>query len=366
MIKDIIKYGEAEVLYKNKKILSQKPKLYNLFWETTLRCNAQCKHCGSKAGGKNRNEDELTKEEIQKALLDISKKYNAEEILINVTGGEPLLREDVFEVMEYAHKLKYMWGMTTNGILIDEKIIEKMKKTGMSTISISIDGLEKTHDEFRNVKGSYNKIIENIKKIKEADFLDFLQVTTVVNRTNLNEIEQIYDEIKKLNIDSWRILTIDPIGRAKENKELLLKPEEYKIVLNFIKEKRKKEKMDISYGCSHFLGIKYEKETRKHMFFCTSGFSTASILYNGDIYVCPNVERRKELVQGNIKRDNFIDIWENKFKFFRDFNSRKNKECEKCSDWKYCLGDSLHTWNFEEQKPKICLKKILEGEQDVK
>lgn len=360
MIKEIIKYGEAEILYKNKEILSRKPKLYNLFWETTLRCNAKCKHCGSKAGEKGKAEDELTKEEIQKALLDISKKYNAEEILISVTGGEPLLREDVFEVMEYAHKLKYMWGMTTNGILIDEKVIEKMKKSGMNTISISIDGLEKTHDEFRNVKGSYKKIIENIKKIKEANFLEFLQVTTVINKTNLNELEKIYDEIKKINIDSWRILSIDPIGRAIENKELLLNPEEYKILLNFIKEKRKKEKFDISYGCSHFLGMKYEKETRSHMFFCTSGFSTASILYNGDIYVCPNVERRKELVQGNIRKENFVDVWENKFEIFRDFNNRKNKECEQCSDWKYCLGDSLHTWDFEKQKPKICMKKILE------
>ena len=67
MIKDIIKYGEAEVTYKNKQLLSQKPKLKNLFWETTLRCNAYCKHCGSRAGGNVNFEDELTTEEIKKA-----------------------------------------------------------------------------------------------------------------------------------------------------------------------------------------------------------------------------------------------------------------------------------------------------------
>ena len=67
MIKDIIKYGEAEVTYKNKQLLAEKPKLYNLFWETTLRCNAKCKHCGSRAGSDCNFKDELTTEEIENA-----------------------------------------------------------------------------------------------------------------------------------------------------------------------------------------------------------------------------------------------------------------------------------------------------------
>lgn len=110
MIKNIIKYGEAEVTYKNKQLLSEKPKLKNLFWETTLRCNAFCKHCGSRAGGNINFDDELTTEEIKKVLQEIADKYDAREILINVTGGEPLLRRDLFEVMEFAHNLGYYWG----------------------------------------------------------------------------------------------------------------------------------------------------------------------------------------------------------------------------------------------------------------
>ena len=81
MIKDIIKYGEAEVTYKSKKILAEKPKLYNLFWETTLRCNAKCKHCGSRAGEDCNFKDELTTEEIKNALQNIANKYDANEIL---------------------------------------------------------------------------------------------------------------------------------------------------------------------------------------------------------------------------------------------------------------------------------------------
>ena len=362
MIKDIIKYGEAEVTYKNKQALAQKPILYNLFWETTLRCNAKCKHCGSRAGEECNFKDELTTEEIENALQSIANKYDASKILLNITGGEPLVRKDLFEVMKFAKNIGYHWGMTTNAMLINNEIIERMKETGMTTISISLDGLEKSHDEFRGVPGSFVKIIENIKKLKDANFLNYLQITTVVNKLNIEELEEMYIKMKELHIDSWRIVNMDPIGRAQDNSELALDKQDYKYLLDFIKEKKKKSKFDVTYGCTHFVGMKYEKEIRNHMFFCVTGFTTGSILYNGDIYVCPSVERRKELVQGNIRTDDFVDVWENKFEWFRDLDKLKCKECENCKDWKYCRGDSLDTWDFNNNRPKLCLSKMLEGD----
>lgn len=360
MIKNIIKYGEAELTYKNKQALAQNPILYNLFWETTLRCNAKCKHCGSRAGENCNFKDELTTEEIEQALQSIANKYHASKILLNITGGEPLLRKDLFEVMDFAKKLGYHWGMTTNAMLINDNNIKQMKETGMSTISISLDGLEKSHDEFRGIKGSFSKIIKNIYKLKEANFLNYLQITTVVNKLNINELEELYIKIKELQIDSWRIVNMDPIGRAQDNKNLFLTNTDYKYLLDFIKQKKKESNFDVTYGCTHFVGMQYEKEVRNHMFFCVTGFTTGSILYNGDIYVCPSVERRKELIQGNIRTDDFVDVWENKFKWFRNLDKLKCKQCENCKDWKYCRGDSLDTWDFDKNQPKLCLNKILE------
>lgn len=361
MIKHIMKYGEAEVIYKSKKLLSKKPRLQNLFWETTLRCNANCKHCGSRAGENVDLKDELATKEIIHTLKSIANKYNSSKILLSITGGEPLLREDLFEVMDVAQKLGYHWGITTNGILIDDNIIERMKETRMTTISISLDGLDEVHDEFREIKGSYKKIIENIKKLKKADFLYYLQITTVVNKLNINQLEEIYNKMQELQIDSWRVLNMEPIGRTEDNKDLLLNNKEYEYLFNFIKEKKKISKFDVTYGCSHFVGMKFEKEVRDNMFFCISGFTTASILYNGDIYACPSVERRKELVQGNIKKDDFVEVWENKFKWFRDLDKLKCQECVNCKNWKYCGGGSLHTWDFNNNRQKLCLSKILEG-----
>ena len=200
MIKNIMKYGEAEVTYKTKQLLAEKPKLYNLFWETTLRCNAKCKHCGSRAGEDSNFKDELTTKEIEHALQTIANKYDANEILLNITGGEPLVRKDLFEVMKFAKNLGYHWGMTTNGMLINDDIIKKMKETEMNTVSISLDGLEKNHDEFRGVKGSFCKIIENIQKLKTANFLNQIQITTVVNKSNINELEKMYSKMSELKI----------------------------------------------------------------------------------------------------------------------------------------------------------------------
>lgn len=359
MLKKIMKYGEAEVMYKTKKALAEKPVLYNLFWETTLRCNAKCKHCGSRAGENLNLRDELTTDEIEQALKSIADKYDSSKILLNITGGEPLVREDLFEVMRFATDLGFNWGMTTNGILIDDDIIKKMIDTKMTTISISLDGLQKSHDEFRGVNGAFKKTVEGIKKLKQANFLNILQVTTVINKLNIEELDDLYEFIKMLHLDSWRVVNMDPIGRAMDNSDLALGKDEYLKLINFIKDNRKKSKMDITYGCSHYLGLKYEKEVRNNMFFCFTGFNTASILYNGDIFVCPNVERRPELIQGNIRKDDFVDVWENKFKWFRDENKLKCEKCSKCEEWKYCLGDSVHTWDFENKRPKICLNEIL-------
>ena len=228
MFKKIRKLGELTLLEKIKDEELKKHVLIDLFWECTLSCNAKCKHCGSSAE-KKKYEGELTTEEIENAFKQISEDMNANLILINVTGGEPLVRQDLCEVMEYATKeLGFHWGMTTNGNLLNDENIAKLKKANMETISISIDGLEKTHDNFRGVLGSYKTIIDNIKKLKNENYVINIQVTTVVNKTNIEELEELYKIMLDLNLDSWRLASMDPIGRANENNVLLLDGKELK------------------------------------------------------------------------------------------------------------------------------------------
>lgn len=359
MLKKIYKLGEMTLFNNYKEQERKKHTLEDLFWETTLTCNAQCKHCGSSAE-KRKYDGELSTEEIKSAFKQIANDFDAKKIFLNVTGGEPLVRQDLCEVMEYAtNELGFHWGMTSNGILLNDENIEKLRKAKMETISVSIDGLEKTHDEFRGVPGSYKIITNNLKKLKEAGFVKHIQVTTIFHKNNIDELDELYNEMLKLNLDSWRLGSMDPIGRAKENDELLLDGKELKKLLDFIKSKKKDKRLELTYGCPGFLGLDYEKEVRKYYFSCRTGINVASILYNGDLFVCPNVPRIPSLIQGNIRKDNFKEVWENKYKEFRQKDRTSCEECQNCENWEYCLGGAYHTWNFEKNMQNKCTYKMI-------
>ena len=359
MIKDIYKLGELTLMKGVKDRERIEHRLIDLFWECTLTCNAKCKHCGSNAEMK-KYDGELSTEEIKNAFKQIANDFDARKILINVTGGEPLVRQDLCEVMEYAtNELGFHWGMTTNGILLNDENIEKLKKANMETISISIDGLEETHDDFRGVPGSFKTIINNIRKLKKAGFVKHIQATTVFHKKNIDQIDELYNVMLNLGLDSWRLVSMDPIGRANENNELLLDGKEIRKILDYIKSKKKDKRLELTYGCPGFLGLEYEKEVRRYYFYCRTGINVASILYNGDLFVCPNVPRRKELIQGNIRVDSFKEVWDNKYKIFRDKNRTKCEECQKCDNWEYCLGGAFHTWDFDENKQNKCTYNMI-------
>lgn len=353
-LKKILKLGRQRLWLIHRGYLIQKHELSYLFWECTLNCNFRCKHCGSSAGEKV-NRETISTNEIKDAFLDIARNFDAKKITLAVTGGEPILRKDLFKVMRYAHSLGFSWGMVSNGYLINKEIINKMKESGMRTIDISIDGINEVHDNLRGVPGSYNRAITAIQLLSNTKSFHPLRITTTVNNQNIHSLEKMYQIFRNLGIHGWRLLSIDPIGRALENRELLLDKQQLITLLNFIKEKKKISPINITLGCAHFLGDEYEDEVRDYFFYCSTGINIGSILHNGDIYVCPNVPRRKDLIQGNIKKDPFSQIWNNKYKFFRDKNRTVCKSCKQCLYWQECLGGSLHSWDFEKQQPKVCL-----------
>lgn len=361
------KKGEL-VLWKNycQKLAKTRPLSY-LFWETTLRCNLNCRHCGSSCGPKDILKDELSEKEIKKAFFDIAQSFNPKKIMVAVTGGEPLLRQDVFEVMKYASDLGFTWGMVTNGMLITPKTIEKMKWSKMAVVSVSLDGLKENHNWLRNNETAFERTIEGIKLLVNSKAFSIVEAITCVNKRNIKELENIYDLCSKLNVTNWRLFSICPIGRAKDNAELFLTGPELRYLLDFIKEKRvasalpsfggpkknKKRKLKISFCEEGFLGLEYEGETRDQLFRCLAGVVIASILYNGDIGACP-ILPREHTTQGNVRKDNFADVWKTKYKIFRNRDWCKKGECQHCQWWDFCEGNSLHLWDFNDKKLMLC------------
>lgn len=326
-------------------------KLKVLFFEVTQKCNAHCDHCGSKCTIN--SEEGISSELFKSVLLDVKNNIGTD-VMLNITGGEPLMRKDLFDICEYANKLGFNWGMVTNGTLITSDVINKMKNTGMSTISISIDGMAKTHEEFRHLPHSFDTILKNIQMLQKENFLEHIQVTFIANKKNIYELPALWKTLNNLNIDSMRISSIDLIGRAKENKDLILEQSDFDYLFSFINKTNAKKELQCVWSCSHYFGNTETPDLLGRHFECYTGKYVASILYNGDIFVCPNVPRLPELIQGNIKTDVFSDVWKNKFDFFR--NRPLNDTCKNCKHLRYCNGDSLHTWDFEKNKPTFCYK----------
>lgn len=351
---DILLDGQLRLNSWNIDKLRRTHPLRYLFWEATLNCNFNCRHCGSHASRQKHYSNELTTQEIKDVFKSIATKTNAKNIMIAVTGGEPLLRSDLFEVMSYAHSLGFYWGMVTNGFLVTPKIIEQMHQAGMSTIVISIDGIGKIHDEFRQTPGSYRKAINAVRLLTQSKYFSNVQITTTIHQKNIADLEKMYSEFLPLGIQSWRVMNVDPIGRALDNQKLLLKPKDLKKLLDFIKLKRLVSPIEVTYGCAGFLGSEYEDQVRSWIFYCSTGITTASILHEGDIFVCPNVPRLPKLIQGNIRKNDFYDIWQQKFKLFRESNRTSCSGCKKCSHWTECRGGSFHLWDFNKKQPKFC------------
>lgn len=343
------------------------PQLRNLFIEMTMNCNQHCRHCGSNCGEKFLD-DQLSNEEIKNFLFELKKdlkKENKNLPFLSITGGEPLLRKDLVDIMSYAHSLGYSWGMTSNGLLIDEKLAIELKKAGMYSIGLSLDGLEETHDWFRQSKGSYQKVLNATKILVDTGF-DNVMLTTVVHKRNINELEELYKVVKEINCNTWRIINVDPIGRAKDNEEIVLYTMDYKRIIDFIYENRAKDnKLDICYGCNHFLGYKYEREVRPWYFLCTAGIYTAGIFYNGDIGACLDIQRSIKTIQGNIREHNFYEIWLNRFDVYRKDRTKDSKTCKDCKHKDKCAGDGFHTWNLEEWKPNLCMYNELKKAKKI-
>lgn len=338
------------------KYLYQNPQLTHLFFELTNKCNLRCIHCGSSC--KASNDELLDKDMIIKCLDEVADQYEPSAIMVCLSGGEPLLYPHLIEIIGYARKRGFLVGMTTNGTLISNDFSKQLSEAGINTIAISIDGDEAIHDSFRDINGCFQKAIEGARNLKDNNI--FVQAITVVNKLNVEKLDDIYSIVMQNGFDSWRLVNIDPIGRAADKRELLLDSNELKYLFSYIKGKRleSENRLHISYGCSHYVGIDFEKEIRDFYFQCSAGLNVGSVLVNGDIVACIDIERRVDLVQGNIYRDNFIDIWENKFDIFRLNRAETSCVCKECDEKEYCRGDAAHTWDYDNRKPRYCIKNI--------
>jgi len=324
-----------------------------LFWECTLRCNLNCRHCGSDCSINNEIPD-MPFADFINAIKPLHNQYKKNSIIVIMTGGEPLLRNDLPECGMKLRENGFRWGIVSNGVLYDDKMHNSLLNAGMGSVTISLDGMANTHEWMRNSQYSYNKALRAIELASSAPRLN-ADVVTCVNQKNISELEEIHKTLIKCGTKSWRLFTITPIGRAKDNPDLVLSDGQIKFLFDFIIEKRKDKRIKTSFSCEAYTG-NYEEKVRDGFFFCRAGIHIASILADGSISACPNIDRN--MTQGNIYKDNFIDIWNNRFDIMRNRSWTKTGQCADCKDHKICEGSGMHWWHGDRKNILRCLGKI--------
>lgn len=334
---------------KYRKSLAESHELTYLFWECTLRCNLNCIHCGSDCTKETVSPD-MPLNDFLDVLKSIRNRYDPGKVMVALTGGEPLMRSDLAECGKAISELGFPWGMVTNGYMLNEMKFKQLLDSGLRSVTVSLDGLEESHDWFRGVSGSFARAENAVRLI--ASVPDFVyDVATCIHKNNIHQIEELYQKLQDAGVKYWRIFTIFPKGRAAGNPVLKPDGELLRKIFDFISDKRKENKMKISYGCEGYLGS-YEGEVRDSFFFCRAGINIGSVLIDGSVSACPSL--RSDFIQGNIYKDNFLDIWDNQFSVMRDRSWTKTGVCADCNSYKYCEGNGLHLRNETDGKLLFC------------
>ncbi|MDZ8064222.1 MAG: nif11-class peptide radical SAM maturase 3 [Nostoc sp. DedQUE08] len=282
-------------------------------WEITLKCNLACSHCGSRAG------HERAKELSPKEALDLVKQM-AEVGIKEVTliGGEAFLRPDWLEIAKAINEAGMLCGMTTGGYGISLETAQKMKEAGIRTVSVSIDGLEATHDRLRGKKGSWKYAFKTMSHLREVGIS--FGCNTQINRLSAPEFPCIYECIRDAGARAWQVQLTVPMGNAADNADILLQPHELLDIypmLARVARRAYQEGVQLQAGNNIGYYGPYERLLRgrgKEDDFsfwqgCGAGLSTLGIEADGAIKGCPSLPTTA-YTGGNIREHTLHDIIE--------------------------------------------------------
>lgn len=316
-------------------------------WEITRRCNLKCVHCRSSSELEIKGHPDFSFAEAARVIDDITS--YAKPVVV-LSGGEPLLRADVFDIATYGTEKGLRMCLATNGTLVNQEICNKIKETGIKMVSLSLDGSSASvHDDFRSQPGAFEGTVNAARLFKENG-IPFL-VNSSFTKRNQDEIPKVFKLAKKLGATAWYMFMIVPTGRGEDILHELISAEDYEELLKWHYEMEKTEaEILVRPTCapSYYRVVlqqakeKGENFKRRTLQFstggskgCLAGQLICLIDVDGNVLPCSYFPKSA----GNIREQSFKDIWENSelFKSLRDFKSYKGR-CGVCEYVNVCGG----------------------------
>ncbi len=313
-------------------------------WETTRNCNLSCIHCRASAT-RGPYSGELDTEACLRLLDQIAEVGRP---IVILTGGEPLLRSDIFEIAAHGTRKGLRMVMAPNGTLITDATAQKMAESGIQRISISIDGATPNdHDRFRGVYGAFEGAMRGIASAKHAG-IEF-QINTTISKINLNQIPEILKLAETLGAVALHIFLLVPTGRGKYIIDHEISADAYENTLNWFYDQKDKTPLQLKATCApHYYRILRQraKKDGKSVTFqshgldavtrgCLGGTGFCFISHTGIVQPCGFLD----LNCGDVTQQSFADIWNDSpiFKNLRDFKQLKGK-CGACEFKSVCGG----------------------------
>jgi heme b synthase len=315
-------------------------------WEVTRSCNLNCKHC--RAGACNKAyRGEFSTEECRKVLANVASFCKP---IIILTGGEPMMRDDIYEIARYGNDLGLRMVMAPCGLLMTPENTRLMKESGIQRISLSIDGANAaSHDAFRQVPGAFDAVVKAARIAREVG-LEF-QVNTTITKHNYQEIDQILQLAIDLGAVGYHPFLLVPTGRGKALADAEIAPAEYESVLSWIYEKSLTVPIEMKPTCApHYYRIFRQKEqaagrkvTRETHGMaamskgCMGGQSFAFVSHVGKVQICGFLDEEA----GDLRQVDydFARIWRESplFLKMRDLDHYHGK-CGFCEYRRVCGG----------------------------
>jgi len=322
-------------------------------WELTRNCNLNCIHCRA-AASKGPHAGELSLKECQKIIDDISVFASPTIIL---TGGEPLMRDDIFDIIDYGRTKNLRLVIAINGTLLTDEKAQKLKEKGIQRISLSLDGKDReSHDSFRGMDGSFDAVMRAVSILRNNN-LPF-QINTTVTKLNSKDLKRIYDLVKKTGAIAWHIFLLVPVGRGHGLKGKELDAALYEHVLEWLYEVEKRNEIELKVTCApHYYRIVSQKGDIPKSTGCLAGKSFMFISHRGIAQPCGYLE----IPCGDIVQEGIQKVWEDStvFRMLRDLRSYKGA-CGSCRYITICGGCRAraheHTGDFLEAEPYCSYK----------